>query len=148
MQLNFPISLILIAFHVKNSHKQCWFDFQTITLVETSKIHERTCRWVSKVVQFHSFQWQNVDIDFVSNEKLFAHSAHFFAICLLNETNVLHFFFFYFLTDEYIQLRNINKPPQHNRNRCEQSDSGLSKFDRYRHQDDNEDDMDDGNHWF
>lgn len=54
---------------------------------------------------------------------------------------------FGFLTDEYIHMNKINKPAQYNHNRYEQqSDSGLSKFDRYKHQDEDDDeDMDDGN---
>lgn len=53
------------------------------------------------------------------------------------------------IQDEYIYMKNIGKPAQAGyggtNNRNESSNSGVSKFDRYKHQDENDDDMDEGN---
>lgn len=53
--------------------------------------------------------------------------------------------------DEYIHMKKIGKPPARNGNASGRDDnengsksSGLSKFDRYRHQDDDDDEMDEG----
>lgn len=45
--------------------------------------------------------------------------------------------------DEYITMNNITKPAQRNGDSCESQKSGVSKFDRYRNQD--EDEMEEGN---
>lgn len=46
------------------------------------------------------------------------------------------------MEDEYIHMKNFNSAQRNDQ--FKQSDSGLSKFDRYKHQDE-DDDMDDGN---
>lgn len=51
------------------------------------------------------------------------------------------------LQDEYIHMNNI-KTPIHSyksQNLNDQTDSGVSKFDRYKHQDEDDEDMDEGN---
>lgn len=52
------------------------------------------------------------------------------------------------MQDEYIHMNGIKTAAhnsQHNGNQHGQADSGPSKFDRYKHQDDDDDEMDEGN---
>lgn len=58
-------------------------------------------------------------------------------------------FFVYFSKDEYIYSKNIGKPVRSgftNDRSHAHSSSGLSKFDRYKHQDASDDEFDEGEH--
>lgn len=133
----------------QQKQKQCLLHFQTITFrAANNKIHEGTCRWVSTIDKFN-FSLRVISLTILDcNEKSFENQsfANSALLCQLFIEWANALFSVSFLTDEYIHMRKINKPPQYNRSRCEQSDSGLSKFDRYKHQDDDEDDMDEGKH--